>query len=179
MRRRRLEAIMGHDASGSGTSVAVASATPAGKVCSAIRAQLDHGRYPPSTLYGDGRVSERVLDLFLYAEGSDVDLADEEFVQSWTYTDLGRVLSRLYPRCTAGFAKCNTDTGGGWRTVTNTYDRGYLTAIPGYASEITYHPNGLVNEIWHTNGIRVTQEADPDGMTRPASITARMTSSVW
>ena len=81
-----------------------------------------------------GRVSERVRDLFLYADGSDVDLADEEFVQSWTYNDLGRVASLTYPRCTAGFAKCNTDTGGGWRTVTNTYDRGYLTAIPGYAS---------------------------------------------
>lgn len=28
----------------------------------AIHRQLDHGRYPPSTLYGDGRVSERIAE---------------------------------------------------------------------------------------------------------------------
>jgi UDP-N-acetylglucosamine 2-epimerase len=27
-----------------------------------IRAQLSHGRYPPSTLYGDGKVSERIAE---------------------------------------------------------------------------------------------------------------------
>jgi UDP-hydrolysing UDP-N-acetyl-D-glucosamine 2-epimerase len=29
-------------------------------ITAGIKSQLDHGRYPPSTLYGDGRVSERV-----------------------------------------------------------------------------------------------------------------------
>jgi hypothetical protein len=28
----------------------------------AVRAQLAHGRYPPSTLYGDGHVSGRIAD---------------------------------------------------------------------------------------------------------------------
>ena len=32
------------------------------QITAAIRAQLAHGRYPPSTLYGDGSVSERVVE---------------------------------------------------------------------------------------------------------------------
>jgi hypothetical protein len=32
------------------------------EVVTAVRAQLDHGRYEPSTLYGDGHVSERIAD---------------------------------------------------------------------------------------------------------------------
>jgi UDP-hydrolysing UDP-N-acetyl-D-glucosamine 2-epimerase len=30
------------------------------EIADAVRAQLSHGRYPPSTLYGDGHVSERI-----------------------------------------------------------------------------------------------------------------------
>ncbi|MCP4548481.1 MAG: hypothetical protein GY835_18645, partial [bacterium] len=119
-----------------------------------------------------GRVSKRVLDLILYAEGSAEDLAAEEFTQSWTYDDMGGVDRVRYPRCTVGFAKCYNDTGGGWRAVTNTYTRGYLTAVAGYASAISYHDNGLVHQIAHTNGITVTQATDPNGLARPASITA-------
>lgn len=31
-------------------------------ITAVVRAQLEHGRYPPSTLYGDGYVSERIAD---------------------------------------------------------------------------------------------------------------------
>jgi UDP-N-acetylglucosamine 2-epimerase len=34
----------------------------ASEIRSAVLRQLRHGRYPPSTLYGDGRVSERIAD---------------------------------------------------------------------------------------------------------------------
>jgi hypothetical protein len=30
------------------------------EIAAALRRQLDHGRYPPSRLYGDGEVSERI-----------------------------------------------------------------------------------------------------------------------
>lgn len=33
-----------------------------GQIHDAIRRQLEHGRYPPSTLYGDGHVSERIAE---------------------------------------------------------------------------------------------------------------------
>jgi UDP-N-acetylglucosamine 2-epimerase len=32
------------------------------EVLDAVRQQLTHGRYAPSTLYGDGRVSQRIAD---------------------------------------------------------------------------------------------------------------------
>lgn len=37
-------------------------APEAGEVIQAVRMQLAHGRYPPSTLYGDGYVSERIAE---------------------------------------------------------------------------------------------------------------------
>jgi hypothetical protein len=32
------------------------------EILAAVRHQLTHGRYAPSTLYGDGRVSQRIAD---------------------------------------------------------------------------------------------------------------------
>ncbi|MGH9852676.1 MAG: UDP-N-acetylglucosamine 2-epimerase, partial [Blastocatellia bacterium] len=39
----------------------VFSAPSADKLSSVVQAQLAHGRYPPSALYGDGHVSERIV----------------------------------------------------------------------------------------------------------------------
>ena len=44
---------------------------------------------------------------------------------------------------------------------------GLVTAVPGYASSITYHPSGLANAITHTNSVVVTYAEDPDAMARP------------
>jgi hypothetical protein len=41
--------------------------------------------------------------------------------------------------------------------------------VPGYASSIAYHPNGMVNTITHANGVTLTQGLDSNGMQRPAS----------
>jgi hypothetical protein len=57
--------------------------------------------------------------------------------------------------------------------VSYSYTEGRLTAIPGYAPSITYHPNGLVHQITHANGVVSTQANDPDDMRRPASITVK------
>ena len=111
-----------------------------------------------------GRVSQR--DLAITLNGN----TGETFTQSWTYNDLGDVASVTYPKCT--FSRCTSDGAGTTRTVSPTYTRGYLTAVPGYANAITYHPSGLVNAITHANGVVVTHAADPNAMARPASITA-------
>ena len=34
----------------------------AGEIAAAVRAQLNHGRYPVSNLYGDGRSSRQIVD---------------------------------------------------------------------------------------------------------------------
>jgi RHS repeat-associated protein len=51
--------------------------------------------------------------------------------------------------------------------VTAAYAQGLLAAVPGYASSLTYHPNGLVAQVTHTNGVLDLQEKDPEDMARP------------
>lgn len=55
--------LVGRRQEGRETDIHVTRVTPdAGLVADAIRAQLRHGRYPPSTLYGDGRVANRISE---------------------------------------------------------------------------------------------------------------------
>lgn len=72
-----------------------------------------------------------------------------EFTQSYTYDDLGERLTIAYPTCTGcpGLAAPS-------RTVTNTYNKGFLTRVAPYTSansDIEYHPNGLLRRIPHAN----------------------------
>jgi hypothetical protein len=57
--------------------------------------------------------------------------------------------------------------------VAPTYTEGRLTAVPGYSGSISYHPNGLVNQVVHGNGTTDTQANDASAIRRPASITSR------
>lgn len=53
--------LVGHRQEGRETDVHVTRVPPAvAKIEATIRAQLEHGRYLPSTLYGDGQVSKRI-----------------------------------------------------------------------------------------------------------------------
>jgi hypothetical protein len=65
------------------------------------------------------------------------------------------------------------------RVVMNVYEEGSLTSVPGYASSITYHPNGLLNRLSHANGMVDTQEVDTSGMARPARISATGSQGSW
>lgn len=125
----------------------------------------------------EGRVSQR--DTQLSVNGG----TNESFTQSFGWDELGNAQTINYPQCTV--AGCATPA----RTVTGTYTNGWLTAIPGYTGTapgqavgvgLTYHPNGMVKEIAHGNGVVVTQANDPNGMARPASITAaRSGATLW
>jgi RHS repeat-associated protein len=99
---------------------------------------------------------------------------NQSFAQSWEYDALGRVSIVTYPTCT--FSQCTDDVPTpGWtpapqRTVSYTYTDGALTAVPGFASSISYHPSGLMSEVVHSHGATFTQEPDPWGMRRPAAL---------
>ena len=55
--------LVGNRQEGRETDVHVMPVTPErDEIATAIRAQLNHGRYPSSTLYGDGDVSDRIAD---------------------------------------------------------------------------------------------------------------------
>ena len=93
----------------------------------------------------------------------------ESFTQSWSYNDLGQVSDLTYPRCTHGGCTSQS-TSGPARTVSFTYDRGYLTAVPGYATSITYHPNGTAHRIARANTVTDIVAKDPNDMQRPGEI---------
>jgi RHS repeat-associated protein len=57
------------------------------------------------------------------------------------------------------------------RTVTHDYDDGLLTNVSGYGA-LSYHPNGMWNQVQHANRVTDTQANDPNAMRRPASLSA-------
>jgi RHS repeat-associated protein len=57
------------------------------------------------------------------------------------------------------------------RTVTHTYSQGLLTQVVGYGT-LGYHPNLLVSQVSHANGVTDTQSNDPNSMRRPRSISS-------
>jgi hypothetical protein len=116
-----------------------------------------------------GRASQR--DTAVFVNGG----ASESFSQNWSWNDLGDPASVTYPRCTHG--GCTAAT---LRTVSPAYTNGFLTAVPGYASAITYHPNGQVNAVTRGNTVVDTYAKDPYNMARPNKIEAFFgTTTIW
>jgi hypothetical protein len=117
-----------------------------------------------------GRVSQRdTLVQNVPTSGQPTTL--QQFTQNFSYDDLGAVASLNYPTCAPG-SPCNGANPSG---VAFTHTSGFLTAIPGYASSITYNPNTTLHELIHgTNGgayLKDTYEPDASGLPRPRSIT--------
>jgi RHS repeat-associated protein len=108
-----------------------------------------------------GRVSARTV-----AASSG---ASANFSQFFTWNELGQPATTGYPACTT--SPCSGAPGPA-RTVTSNYTRGYLSSVAGFTNTITYHANGMVNQIPHVNGMTVTRANDPNRMARPASIAA-------
>ena len=117
-----------------------------------------------------GRVSRRDTQ---YVYGG---VNQQSWTQGWVYDALGNLTQQTYPDCTAP-ALCG---GAAPRTVSYTRSRGLLTAVPGFATAITYHANGLHNQITHANGVADTQTNDPFGMARPRELSAqRQGADLW
>ena len=98
----------------------------------------------------------------------------EKFRQTYAWNLLGDLSSQTYPDCVS---VCSPSSP---RTVTYGYTNGWLTSVPGFASSISYHQNGLYNQIAHTNGVTDTQSNDSFGMARPSGISAASgQSTLW
>lgn len=124
----------------------------------------------------EGRASEHSRQMIF----SGVD--EEKFTTTYAYDGLGLVSTLGYPDCVSG--DCPTsDTP---RTATFGYSYGRLTSIPGAigtaggVSQITYHSNGLVHQVPHGNGVLFTQQNSPQGIVRPADMSAvKGTTTLW
>lgn len=88
------------------------------------------------------------------------------FLQTFGYDLAGQLTSLAYPDCQ--HAACPPSEPA--RTVNYTYNLGFLTAVPGWASSITYHPNGLWNQVTRGNGVIDQQDRDLFGVARPNRI---------
>ena len=110
-----------------------------------------------------GRASQRATQMTFNGT------PQESFTQGWTWNDLGQPVNTNYPQCT--FAWCSSPSP---RTVTDGYTDGALTSIAGFTTGIgiTYHQNGMVNQMAHANGVTDTQGADPNWMRRPGSLSS-------
>jgi RHS repeat-associated protein len=63
--------------------------------------------------------------------------------------------------------------------VSYTYANGFLTAVPSYATSISYHVNTMVNRIAHANAVNVDHTIDPDDMRRPRQIALSNANGSW
>jgi YD repeat-containing protein len=84
---------------------------------------------------------------------------------SQRYDALGQVSTIKYPMC-SGCGAPPTDPDRS--NMTRSYTGGRLKSLSGYITDITYWPNGLRNELKHTNGISDVQ--DVTNMHRPSSL---------
>lgn len=98
----------------------------------------------------------------------------EQFSQSYTYTDLGKVERINYP----SIVFAGGENVSRARTVTNNYAVGWLSSVNGtlnsqsqfWANSINYHPNKIVSQVAHSNGVTDNFTNDPNGFARVASV---------
>jgi PKD domain-containing protein len=91
----------------------------------------------------------------------------QSYQQPFSYDDLGEITAPGYPTC-ASAVPCGTGIPAG---AAFTYKDGSLTAIPGFASSITYTGNMLA-QVTHQHGDTDTYAQDTtNGLPRPSSIT--------
>lgn len=92
----------------------------------------------------------------------------------YSYDNLGNLSSLQYPKLTTG---CNplVDASclelGPDRLVSNSYQYGYLTSVPGFVDSITYNINELPQTVKHANGVTWTQAVSSRYLPRPEKLT--------
>jgi RHS repeat-associated protein len=110
-----------------------------------------------------GRLESKATTL--WQEGVAAPL--EQWAQAYEYDGTGQITGTTYPHCSA---PCSAPV----RHRTTQYEKGRPTRVPTFADAITYHPNGLVETVQHSNGVVMTQTIDPSsGMARPYTLRAQ------
>ncbi len=67
------------------------------------------------------------------------------------------------------------------RQVSYSYNDGFLTGVPTFATEITYHANGALSHVMHANSTTDTVGLDPNWLPRPEhlSVTGPDGTTLW
>jgi len=104
----------------------------------------------------NGRISARTTSV----NGA---FSTNTFSLGQTWDDLGNVHSISYPSNAAS-------ASAPAREPTFSYTNALLTGVTGYTTGVTRLANGMISHIGHSNGENEEWAADPNGMSRPASI---------
>ncbi len=126
----------------------------------------------------DGRISSRTTyDSECQISGSSPctglfdGIEKRSFTQGFTYDELGAVTSSDLPVCTIGDCLAANIPS---RTVTNSYDKGWLTSVTWtgapQSAAISYHDNGMVASVTHPNQVLDEILLDPLRVPRPHEI---------
>lgn len=134
----------------------------------------------PIAAANPGALDAVITELFRY-EGPGGRLSESQtrfnfgtltlaFETSQTYGELGQVATITYPQCRHAQGGCPDSAPG--RTVSYSYTKGFPTAVPGYANQLTYQAGASLHQITHANGVVETYAIDAaNGLARPRRIT--------
>ena len=90
----------------------------------------------------------------------------QNFFVSQTYDLFGNTSTLTYP--------CRKNVDGlctaAPREVENGYTNGVLTSVTGFATSLTYQPNGMLATVVHANNVTDMITPSPSGMSRPCSL---------
>jgi hypothetical protein len=122
--------------------------------------------YTYATPSQSGRISKRET-LVESVDGSGSRTTLQSLTQSSTYDQLGSIARIDYPACVVACTGSPSTTGPAY-----TRANGFLTGVTGYASPITYNPDGSIFEVTHdaTYGVKDTYKPDSSAMGRPGVI---------
>ncbi|MCP4667639.1 MAG: RHS repeat protein, partial [Deltaproteobacteria bacterium] len=112
-----------------------------------------------------GAVSKRTTEFPLLPFGASIE-------QHFTWTQLGNLASMDYPLLTPTTTQPEQPIGP-IRAATYSYTWGWLSSasLGGRATSMSYHENGMLSQLSHSNGVTDTFGLDTNSMQRPASIT--------
>jgi hypothetical protein len=125
--------------------------------------------------YGDaaGRRTKRTTTIDKGTSVTDGDWSSVRTVdQSVSYNGVGLPKTLAYPSCQG----CVLPWENPLRNVTLAYTEGRLSSVPSYVNSITYWPNGMRNQLVHSNLIADTQTLDA-AIGRPAALSSGLYSA--
>ena len=115
-----------------------------------------------------GRRTKRSTTIDKGTSVTDGDWSSVKTVdQSVSYNNLGAPQTISYPSCQG----CVLPWTNPLRDVTFGYSQGRLTSVPNYVNSINYWPNGMRNELLHSNMIKDTQTVDAS-IGRPTALSS-------
>lgn len=132
---------------------------------------------------GEGPQDVTVSESFAYAgvagllssRTTQISRGGLQFTEQYGYDAAGQLTGLTYPACE--HAGCGTSIPA--RTVTASYELGFLRSIDGFAGPISYHASGAWSALPHANGVTDHLDLDASGIPRIGRIYTTGSADDW